>query len=82
MRTAMAKLDEAVMLTGENEAMARAMAPSPIPQPKAPPPAKAESWRVDNRPRVAGRRGEPGFEQHRVWDPRMGDGERNAGRAC
>jgi hypothetical protein len=42
MRTAMAKLDEAVMLTGETEAMARAMAPRPTPLPKAPPPAKAD----------------------------------------
>jgi hypothetical protein len=41
MRTAMAKLDEAVMLTGESEAMARAMA-RPTPAPEAPPPAKAD----------------------------------------
>ena len=42
MRTAMAKLDEAVMLTGESEAMARATAPRPPALPKAPPAAKAD----------------------------------------
>ena len=42
MRTAMAKLDDAVMLTGESEAMARAMAPRPTPDLNAPPPAKGE----------------------------------------
>ena len=41
MRAAMAKLDEAVMLTGESEAMARA--PRPTPLPKAAPPAKADN---------------------------------------
>jgi hypothetical protein len=42
MRTAMAKLDDAVMLRGESEAMAKAMAPRPNPDPNAPPPAKAD----------------------------------------
>jgi hypothetical protein len=42
MRTAMTKLDEAVMLTGESEAIARATAPRPTAHPKASPPAKAD----------------------------------------
>jgi hypothetical protein len=42
LRTAMAKLDEAVVLTGESEAIARATAPRPTPLPKAPAAAKAD----------------------------------------